>query len=448
MTDSAFKQHIQACLRAGRHEEAVRLCQEALRSDPDNVYCLSLLAQQAFIANRLDEAEGWLLKVLALRPAAPGIRQNLGLLYQRRGQPVAATRQFFLGLQAMPEGSASAEMALILASQLMHLNPPLAARLVAWLFSQQPNLARAWHMPEAPRTIQQLSTLSNKFLARQRFQSQWQAVREALGNQAPGTERVRLFLEYFHGLKPIQWAHPLQRPSYHFFPSLRAQPFYDLDAPWLETLRAGFEVIRDEKNALLNARSAIKPYVDEQTPDDPDWKKLEKNLTWSSAHLLKGGVVNEEVAAQCPQTMQVLEQLPLVRLAEHAPEAFFSILRPGTYIPPHFGLSNLKLTVHLGLDIPANCAIKVGEEQRGWQPGEVLVFDDSFRHEAWNRSGQDRAVLITEIWHPDIRPEEQQALAAIMQEQAGYNQQLAAEEWPQLVTAIEQALAEADAGRD
>jgi len=361
-------------------------------------------------------------------------------------QPAAAARQFLRGLQALKDPTAHGEMALILAAELMQINPSVATRFLAWLFARQPNLAQAWQRPDAPRTIQQLSARGNDFLARQRFDSQWQAVREVLGNDARGAERVRLFLEYFHGLKPIQWAHPLQRPSYHFFPGLKAQPFYDMDENWLETLRAGHQAVLEEKNALLKSHTGIKPYVDEETPDDPHWKKLESNLTWSSAHLLKGGKVNEEVASQCPQTLQVLNQLPLIHLAEHAPEAFFSILRPGTYIPPHVGLSNLKLTVHLGLEIPDDCAIRVGDEQRGWQAGEVLVFDDSFRHEAWNRSRQDRAVLITEIWHPDVRPEEQQALAAIMSEQAGYNQQLAAEQWPPLAEAIQEAIARADAG--
>lgn len=31
-----------------------------------------------------------------------------------------------------------------------------------------------------------------------------------------------------------------------------------------------------------------------------------------------------------------------------------------------------------------------------------MVFDDSFTHEAWNASDRCRAVLIIDLWHPDL----------------------------------------------
>ena len=34
--------------------------------------------------------------------------------------------------------------------------------------------------------------------------------------------------------------------------------------------------------------------------------------------------------------------------------------------------------------------------------GEVLAFDDSFQHEAWNRSDGQRVVLIFEVWSPQL----------------------------------------------
>ncbi len=433
MTETPLKQRLQAYLQAGQQAAARALCEHTLKAEPENLLCLSFLAQQAFMAGDLQEAESYLQRALAIRPEAPTLRQNMGMLYQQKRQHQTAAREFLLGLKALPDEQVAGEMALRLADALRHVDKVLAGRLLAWLFAQQPALAQAWQLPQAPAAIRELSASNGQFLARHRFESQWHVAQEFLSDSTESAGRVRLFLEYFHGLRPVQWAHPLQRPSYHFFPGLRAQPFYDMDEPWQMALRADWEKVREEKNAILQTRTGIKPYVDEKTPDDPDWKKLEKNLQWTSAHLLKGGEVNAEVASRCPHTMQVLQKLPLVRMAEHAPEAFFSILRPDTYIPPHFGLSNLKLTVHLGLDIPADCAIEVGRERRGWAPGEILVFDDSFRHAAWNRSQAERAVLITEIWHPDLRLEEQQALSAIMQEQAAYQHALQQVQWPQLL---------------
>ena len=34
------------------------------------------------------------------------------------------------------------------------------------------------------------------------------------------------------------------------------------------------------------------------------------------------------------------------------------------------------------------------------------MFDDTIEHEAWNGSDEPRAVLIFDIWNPDLRPEE------------------------------------------
>jgi aspartyl/asparaginyl beta-hydroxylase (cupin superfamily) len=85
-------------------------------------------------------------------------------------------------------------------------------------------------------------------------------------------------------------------------------------------------------------------------------------------------------------------------------------LRPGAHIPPHFGTENQRITVHLPLIVPGECEIRVGSARHAWREGEVFAFDDSFEHEAWNRSGQDRVVLIFQAHNPDLRPEERAAI--------------------------------------
>ena len=131
-------------------------------------------------------------------------------------------------------------------------------------------------------------------------------------------------------------------------------------------------------------------------------------------HLLKGGSRVEENCLLCPETTNLLESLDLVTAQGHAPEAFFSVLQPGTHIPPHYGLANTKLVIHLAIDIPGQCAIKVGGEVRGWEAGKCIVFDDSFAHEAWNRSDQTRVVLITEVWNPSLSELEKAAMLSPM----------------------------------
>ena len=84
----------------------------------------------------------------------------------------------------------------------------------------------------------------------------------------------------------------------------------------------------------------------------------------------------------------------------------FSIPRAGTRIPSHHGLDNLSLTFHLGLRVPAGCRLRVESEVLAWRQGEVLAFDDSYRHEAWNEGTEDRAVLLVDLWHPGLAREE------------------------------------------
>jgi aspartate beta-hydroxylase len=118
----------------------------------------------------------------------------------------------------------------------------------------------------------------------------------------------------------------------------------------------------------------------------------------------------------------VLESLPLMRIADHSPEILFSVLRPHTHIPPHTGVINGRLTVHLPLIVPENCgALRAGDEQRPWRIGECLVFDDSFVHEAWNDSDQTRVVLILDAWNPHLSEPEREALSTAIAELGAFH---------------------------
>ena len=50
--------------------------------------------------------------------------------------------------------------------------------------------------------------------------------------------------------------------------------------------------------------------------------------------------------------------------------------------------------------IPDDCALRVGGEDHHWREGEVVVFDDTYEHEAWNRSSRTRVVMIFDLWNP------------------------------------------------
>ncbi len=126
--------------------------------------------------------------------------------------------------------------------------------------------------------------------------------------------------------------------------------------------------------------------------------------------------------ALCPRTTENLERVPgLV-------SAGFYLLGPRSKILPHTGARVRFLRVHLGVEVPSNCALRVGGETRAWQEGEYLVFDDSFVHEAWNDSDQFRCVFHLDFFHfadpSDWQPLARALRQGLLKLQPGYHSPL------------------------
>ena len=54
--------------------------------------------------------------------------------------------------------------------------------------------------------------------------------------------------------------------------------------------------------------------------------------------------------------------------------------------------------------------MRVGNSSRAWVEGRVSVFDDSFDHEVWNGCSAPRAVLLIDVWHPELSLQEREAV--------------------------------------
>ena len=64
---------------------------------------------------------------------------------------------------------------------------------------------------------------------------------------------------------------------------------------------------------------------------------------------------------------------------------------------------------------------RVGGDTRKWHEGELLVFDDTVEHEAWNDSDRDRIILIFDVWRPEVTPDERRAITAMFAAIDGYS---------------------------
>ena len=215
-----------------------------------------------------------------------------------------------------------------------------------------------------------------------------------------------------------------QEPLEYYYPGLPAIEFYERDEfPWLAEFEAATSDIQRELVAILRADEAgFAPYIhyDDHMPLD-QWRELNHSPRWSAFHFYEKANPIEERWRLAPATMQAVTKLPQARVPLRSPSAMFSVLQPGTRIPPHTGVANFRLVVHLPLILPPRCGFRVGGETREWRMGEAWVFDDTIEHEAWNDSAEARVILICDIWSPRLSEEERLAIAGVIATTDAFN---------------------------
>jgi aspartyl/asparaginyl beta-hydroxylase (cupin superfamily)/Tfp pilus assembly protein PilF len=213
-------------------------------------------------------------------------------------------------------------------------------------------------------------------------------------------------------------------PTYMLFPYLQSYEFFARDYfPWLENVEAATDSIRDELLGVLKSdREGLRPYIafEEGLPLN-QWRELNHSRRWGAYFLWNQGQPQREHMARCPRTVAALAAAPQVDIADRGPTAFFSILEPHTKIPAHTGVTNTRLTVHLPLIVPSGCRFRVGGETREWREGTAWVFDDTIEHEAWNDSDEPRAILIFDVWNPQLTPVERDLVREATIVMAEYN---------------------------
>lgn len=209
----------------------------------------------------------------------------------------------------------------------------------------------------------------------------------------------------------------VQQPTLLNYPRLPAIPFYERkDFPWVAKVEAATGEIRAEfKKVRSEDERDFEAYVNR--PDGmplEQWGELNKSKRWSVFFLWSDGARVETHCARCPKTAALLSSLPMADVPGAAPSAFFSTLAPKTLIPPHTGVTNARLVVHIPLIVPEGCWFRVGNEKREWKPGEALIFDDTIEHEAWNGSDELRAVMIFDVWNPYLSEPERALVCELL----------------------------------
>ena len=208
-----------------------------------------------------------------------------------------------------------------------------------------------------------------------------------------------------------------QEPMEYYYPGLPPIWFHDRRLfPWLEALESRTAAIREDLLRIQREdNGGFAPYIryEPHLPLD-QWRELNHSPKWTAYHFFEKGVPIAARLQRAPAVREALELLPQPGVQARSPTALFSALRPGARIPPHTGVANFRLLLHLPLVVPPACGFRVGGETREWRVGEAWVFDDTIEHEAWNGSEELRTILIADIWSPYLSPQERTAIAAVI----------------------------------
>ncbi|MEL6378822.1 MAG: aspartyl/asparaginyl beta-hydroxylase domain-containing protein [Pseudomonadota bacterium] len=296
----------------------------------------------------------------------------------------------------------------------LHAEGRLEEALAVWTFGDDANpVLRTIRLhPQADEAMRTHSALADQCI-RAHFTGMHREGVEAAeaqsGEKLPRLHRA-VWTHYHQGR--FEFGAPLHRPQIFYLPDLPATPTVAPETvPGFDHLLDAFPAICAEYEAAMTQGAQGTPYV-HAGMDEEKWTKLRGSHDWEAIYLYLNA---EETAdtARFPKTIEALSSIRLVEKRGKPMEAFFSVLKPGAHIPPHFGLTNSRMTVHMPLIVPSDCAIRVGESTHQWQPGEAFLFDDSFEHEAWNKSEETRVVLIFEVPHPDLSDLEQETITQI-----------------------------------
>jgi aspartyl/asparaginyl beta-hydroxylase (cupin superfamily) len=391
-------------------------------------------------AGRRGEAEALLARVAQLAPAHPAVLNELGLAMMQRNEPARARELFERATRADPghpslwSNLAASLHALNLPDELEAIERALAVepRHLASLLQKGTfiegrgdarNAARAYRNALAtlrpgdtpPETAREAIEHAREAIAgddaalARAVEERLAPIRAQYGDG--NYRRVERCIELLTGRRERF----TPQPTFMYFPELPAVEFFERDAfPWLATVEAATDEIREElMSVLISDREGLEPYV--AYPDGlplDQWKELNKSRRWSAYFLWNQSVPQPAHMARCPRTVEVLRSVPQCQVERRAPTAYFSILEPGTRIPPHTGVTNTRSIVHLPLIVPEKCGFRVGSETREWVPGKAWVFDDTIEHEAWNLSDSPRAILIFDVWNPFLTAAECELIRA------------------------------------
>lgn len=211
-----------------------------------------------------------------------------------------------------------------------------------------------------------------------------------------------------------------QQPTHALCRFLSPKPFWEATD---STLLANIENLLTQNTQII-----AQEFMDVVEANDNGSKKnsLIKNIntgegflekdTWRNVQLGSLGAYSVQMKKLFPKTIALLEPL-----GKRIFSAEFIVMEADTTLPPHTDATNAYLVAHLGLIVPDNCGLQVKDKVRDFRQGDMIFFDQSFVHSAWNKGESRRVNLLLTVFHPEISDREAELLVEfvnVMQKRA------------------------------
>jgi len=178
--------------------------------------------------------------------------------------------------------------------------------------------------------------------------------------------------------------------------------FYnEADYDWVKTIEDNSHIIMEEFEDYINGSkelgsSSIYP------------PNLSSADAWQNVYFWNFKWKKHKNCRQFPRTYELLKSIPNMVFAE------VTKLQPQSAVLPHIGETNVTIRGHLGLKIPAqlpDAGIKVGDIERSWEDGKVLLFSDAHRHTVWNKTDEARFVVVFDVLRDEYADQKNWACA-------------------------------------
>ena len=401
-------------LADGEIDEMEVACNRRLETHPDDVTALNHAALGALRRKDTQRACALLEHAARLAPKNAVTHYHLGRAREALGDPAGALAADEVAARLVPENPLfRLHLALSLEQQgerqrsLLHF-----ARAI-----KEAQLQGQWNdaasTPPALRPQVEQAVLTVRRGQRALFDQFLEPLVNCYGRSA--LERVINATRIYIGEQQPVYVDSRQRPTFFFIPGLPRSAYFDRRLfPWIPDYEGQYQEIRRELEALLPSHRGKERVFNDATLESENLRGQGPDPSWTGYYFYRHGERRQDNCSACPVTAAALDGIELIRIRAHGPEVLHSVFTPGTHLLPHRGVTNARAVSHLPMMIPDDCALRVGGEERAWREGQTLVFDDTYEHEAWNRSVELRVVLIADVWNPYLSDVERAAVTDVI----------------------------------